>query len=716
MSGAWNPVLSGRLLTAVAVAVIAVNGWGPRPVLRWAQASGTEKRQRGHDLDITVDTRWAGGVAGGYFPIRISARNNASDRTVTFRVHGRQQMPTAVRTIDLKSNTRVEFSLLVPMVGRVGYGTQLVLEQNGRWLDGMEFPISFPQRATEWSQPSCLVIATDRIDFTEYDLAVHDVFRFKATSRRGGPTVSVGAETDRQDVSPNLLPKSWLAYSGLDMVAIPLQVLQALQGEQRDALLGWVETGGTLIVTGVGKPIDESAELASALGLGERSASQGGWEPPPANSRNSVSYIPTSREAEDANKKVREVEQKARQQGKSHQEIQKLVVAARRARGEAAFAWPATGSPFAFRKLQQGLVVGFVDNSMNGTRHDWCWFFRALSKQPMGLQRLQWDKRHGMSARVGHPEFLGFTVPGIDSVPVVAFLLLITLFSIVIGPVNFLFLRSRGKLYLLVVTVPVIAAVTSVVMLGYAMLSHGFGVKSYTRSITFLDQGNEKAVTMARVALFAGMAPSVLEFSRDTAVYPVRPLGSEIFSGGTVDWTNAQELVNGWIQTRTRAQLQTIRRHAVRGRLTVGTADGNTLTVANGLEWNLRHLVLRDLQGNLFYVSSLPAGRSAELSLVTDNQRPRQLLAVIAQHFAEQQQAAARIGSSRSAQSRYRARETSLGSASSFNTGILELSLRSMGIPSTRKTYVALVDGDPGIQRGVSSSDRDSLHVLKGNY
>ncbi len=715
MSGVTTPFQPGRLTTAIAaaIAVIVVSGWGPGQVVRSARAAGAETRRRGHDLDITVDTRWAGSCAGGYFPLRISARNNAKDRTVTFRLKGRQQMPSVVRTMDLKSNTQVEFILLVPMVGQAGYGAQLVVEHNGRWLDGMEFPITFPQRSTQWPQPSLLVIAADRIDFTEYDLAVHHAYRPTVPMRGRGSAVSVGAETDHQDVPPALLPKTWLAYSGLDMVAIPLQLLQTLQAEQRDALLGWVETGGTLLVTEVGKPASESAELASALGLDDRAAIEDAWQAAPAAARTSVSYIQTSKEAEDADKRAREAEQQARGQKKSRQEIQRAGIDARRVDRKTDFAWPTADAAFAFRRIQQGLVVGFVDDPMNGTRHDWSWFFRS---QRMGLQRLVWETRHGMSARRGHPEFLGFTVPGIESVPVVAFLVLITLFSVVIGPVNFLFLRRRGKLYLLVITVPAIAAVTSVTMLGYALFSHGFGVKSHTRSITFLDQGNEKAVTMARVALFAGMAPSSLEFTRDTAVYPVWPLAGDTFDSGTADWTNAQELASGWIQTRTRAQLQTIRRYAVRGRLTVGTPVGNTLTVANGLEWDLRHLTVRDVQGKLYYVNSLAAGRSAELTLVTDNQEPQKIVAVITKHFADQQQASARVASFNLSRSRRVRNLQQSGYSSSFNTGMLEMSLRSGTVPATGKTYVALVDGDPGIQRGVSSSDRDSLHLLRGAY
>jgi hypothetical protein len=319
-----------------------------------------------------------------------------------------------------------------------------------------------------------------------------------------------------------------------------------------------------------------------------------------------------------------------------------------------------------------------------------------------------------MSARSGHQGFLGFTVPGVDGVPVGAFLVLITLFSVIIGPVNFVYLRRRGQLYLLVVTVPVIAFVTSVAMLGYAAVSHGLGIKSHTRSITFLDQGSETAVTMARVALFAGMAPSSLEFSRDTAVYPVWPANSN-FGGASADWTDRQVLSNGWIKTRTRAQLQTVRRYPLRGRISVGTPDEQgRVTVDNGLEWDLRYLYVCDASGTRYLAQDVSAGRSVTLEQLprSDSSRLTPLTNSVSQHYSV---------SAHGSGQRFGGNISTEVSPAEFGFSLLEINLSSFKHPSgfdqmPARSYMAILDEDPGVERGCSTSDTEALHVLVGRY
>ena len=105
--------------------------------------------------------------------------------------------------------------------------------------------------------------------------------------------------------------------------------------------------------------------------------------------------------------------------------------------------------------------------------------------------------------------------PGIGGVPVYGFMVLITGFAVLIGPVNYFYLQRKRLLWLLLVTVPVTALVTSVLLVGYSIASHGFSVRSRIRSLTVLDQKSHSAVTVARLALFAGVAPS-----RRPAVFP----------------------------------------------------------------------------------------------------------------------------------------------------------------------------------------------------
>src|SRR5437016_1134317 len=47
-------------------------------------AAGSETSRRANDLQLSVDTRWAGGANGGYYPIRIRLTNLARPRALEF--------------------------------------------------------------------------------------------------------------------------------------------------------------------------------------------------------------------------------------------------------------------------------------------------------------------------------------------------------------------------------------------------------------------------------------------------------------------------------------------------------------------------------------------------------------------------------------------------------------------------------------------------------
>lgn len=662
-----------------------------------------QQRLTGEDLDIVVDSRWAGTTQGGYLPVRIRARNNAKDRSVTFQVRGAAVSPVT-QTIQLQSGATTELTVLVPMIGELKYNRPVLqVSVDGKRISGLETNFEVRGRSAPWPEPAMLVISDRKGSFDDYDKAVHAFFQVQPQSfynRRSYRRVT--SESDRQWITPEMLPRTWLAYSGLDIVSVPIATLIAMETDARQAILGWVETGGTLLVTDVGEKASESRKLAAVLELAQRAAVGDTWRVPTDASRKAALVLNPAMIANP-------------DPGTAAVASPATVVKAEKSKSAAAvveLSWPSGDEAFAFRRIQQGRVVAFPGDPMTGTEADWAWFFGALSGSQVGSRWLNWQGRHGMSSRQGQEDFLGFTVPGVAGVPIAAFLILITLFSIVIGPVNFVYLKRRGQLYLLVVTVPVIALVTSVSMIGYATVSHGLGIKSHTRSITFLDQGQETAVTIARVAMFAGMAPSSLEFSRESAVYPVYPRRSE-FAGASVDWTDRQVFSNSWIKTRTPAQFQVVRRFPLRGRISIGSPDDQgQLPVDNGLEWNLRCLFVHDASGDRYLAQDVMAGRAVTIKKLPPGDLHNQMIPttkMVSDHF---------VSTSGPTGSRGGPRED-FSLENQFS--LLEVNLRSFQSWSgfdqmPRRSYMAIIDQDPGIERGCSTSDTGSLHVLVGRY
>ena len=261
---------------------------------------------------------------------------------------------------------------------------------------------------------------------------------------RFGALPATDASALAEVVPPDSLPDSWIDYSGLDFVAISRDDLADLKPSSRSAVLKWVHCGGNLIVHQAGKTSKDVETLERLLELPENAAVGARW-----------------------------TESDGRK----------------------------TPSPFATRQLMLGLVCAFPDQ-LPDSPIDWSAFLSSV-----GEPRFSWMQRHGIAPDFGTEEFFNFMNPGIRGVPVYGFMVLITAFAVLIGPVNYFYLRRKRLLWLLLVTVPATALVTSVLLVGYSVAAHGFSIRSRIRSLTVLDQKSHSAVTVARLALFAGVAP-----------------------------------------------------------------------------------------------------------------------------------------------------------------------------------------------------------------
>jgi hypothetical protein len=239
----------------------------------------------------------------------------------------------------------------------------------------------------------------------------------------------------------------------------------------------------------------------------------------------------------------------------------------------------------------------------------------------VGEPRSSWMQRHGVVPDFGTEEFFNFMNPGIRGVPVYGFMVLITAFAVLIGPVNYFYLRRKRMLWLLLVTVPATALVTSVLLVGYSVATHGFSIRSRIRSLTVLDQKSHSAVTVARLALFAGVAPARgMQFSPETAVYPVFPPTAEP-GAFTVDWTEKQALTSGWLFSRTRTQFLTIAHAEQPERVEIKPGKDGGLAIVNGLPWELEAVIVADESGRLLSARSVLPNASEPLAGLSETNR-----------------------------------------------------------------------------------------------
>jgi hypothetical protein len=610
-------------------------------------------------IDVAIDGEWPGCGNGGYFPIRVRAVNRGHPRTMAFTFTSNYgALPTVSRTIELQTES-LNFSLLVPCVGGESYGTVRVA------VDGSNVPelahsVSLPA-TRDWSTqgPSVLLIDTRDTDWSGFKSGVEAIVGASTASSGGGYSPSITAGDDHKYVPPDSLPGEWQAYTGLDLVAVDLNTLRRLESDDRTAILRWVDAGGTLLVY-------------SAVGA------EGGDAP------SAVDAVLSSGES-----------------------------------GDGAVEWSRSANRdggFMTRDQILGKVVAVPRDPFRDFAADqWQSLLSSL-----GRQRWDWSDRHGFSARNPSSNFMEFLVPSVKGVPVFAFLILITLFAILIGPVNYVYLWKQKRLYLLIVTIPGIAFITSLSLFAYSAVAHGFATRSRVRSLTYVDQPSMTAVESSRVSYYSGLAPSGgLNFSRDSAVYPIWAPESE-FESGSVDWTEKQHLESGWLRSRTRTQFYVTTHRNERGRLEVKPAGG-LLSVSNGFEWDLEALVVGDVEGRLYFAEELAAGDAANLEPLKSGDASAIMNALTAHPLIAP--AYAPVG--RPGYGRYGGYyggyspptvTYSSNQVERLLTPLAQSTTYESG-PQRKRWYAAILRENPNLDLGVSSAREEaSVHVLMGKY
>lgn len=189
-------------------------------------------------------------------------------------------------------------------------------------------------------------------------------------------------------------------------------------------------------------------------------------------------------------------------------------------------------------------------------------------------------------------------VPGLGDAPVRGFVLIIVLFAIVVGPVNFTLLKRRRRPLLVLLTVPALGFGTTALLLGYGLVQDGLGVRGAATSWTFLDQPQREGAALTARTLFAGIAPATFALGNDSVLLSDRcAKGREFRDGWQLD-AASNALDGGVLPSRTATPLLAVQQGPVRARLLVREqADGTLQLLADGGIEAEGQVVLCDLQG-----------------------------------------------------------------------------------------------------------------------
>jgi hypothetical protein len=515
---------------------------------------------------------------------------------------------------------------------------------------------------------------------------------------------------------PDELPTRWIELSQHDVAIISLEELEQMarqNARQRQALLDWLHGGPTLVVYGVGDDFDRLAEVEKLLKLPPLTGAENklfrGWRAASESDRGEV------RNYSSYNNVYRAAPAIAAPSPAPPTNIPPPA------------ARPAGQPLFVSRPAQLGWVIAIgTEKAFPGTHADWSWVISSIP-----AQREQWMKRHGMSLEVENEDFWNWHIPGVGAAPVFGFLALATLFAVVIGPVNYLLLGRIGRLYLLLITVPVGAALVTLFLFGYAILSDGLGVRARVRSFSLLDQQNQRTWSWSRQTYYASLVPSKgLVYPDDTAVFPLVHHPEQYARPGSnryrVHWEgNQQRLAAGFLRSRTLTQFLGIRAAPSKLRLEVAESviGQSPPKVANQLQTRVRRLVLRGRSGDYFWAEDgLEIGEATSLKPISAADARKLVAQVLADNkpaFPEGYDPSADSG-----RGGFFWNVGWWGQSSvrpDHGSSILESNLRSLEIGPgdllEPGTYCAVVERAPDVPLGIENvTEEMSLHVVIGRW
>ena len=577
-------------------------------------------------LSLRMEVDWAQGP--GYLPVKVTindASPAAGDRTFTVELKGVFYLPNdpksiARQDIEMPGGAASATAMIsLPTAGNVPHILCNVWE-DGVKVEELETGPMPTNTGPMWGwggavrdTAAMFVVNRDPADI----LPIVEGFGqrgYWTAQQSSNATFPIHGAQGIEFVPPANLSSQWIDYVALDLLCLSLRDLGELQASSPDKLAAirrWVWAGGNLWVFGAG---DESqlssleALLLPHLESGRTTAER--WRSPAGAERTTIdSTVLTQLQGEAVFGGGMYVPLPAVDVDDDGNPVQSTEPVAQAPKPSA--------REFRIRNVELGQIVAIAESDP-----DEIFKFSALDWRTIrvacGNHRVDWSARHGISTVQANQDFWNFLIAGVGLPPVTVFRVLITVFTVLIGPINYWWLRKKRRLHLLLFVVPASAAVVTISLGVYAIFADGFATQLRSRSYTRIDQASGESQAWTRLSYYAGLAPSQgLSFSTQTAVLPIQySAGGRTFDNSrTTGWSDRQHLASGWLNSRTPTQYLTIRSAPSRRRIKVDAAgDNGRPRVTNELGVSIRHLLLCDGAGAPYYVGELASDATATLT------------------------------------------------------------------------------------------------------
>lgn len=495
--------------------------------------------------------------ASGFYPIEVEIENREGSRT--FEAFTQGAGLGCAQRIRLNAGQRARLLLLhpVPIMGDNPYffgyaGFNVRLAVNGGVVDEFNSHISSANRSS--SVNTWWVGELDGAALDVVGKALGERWSFTVPYRSSyssgsasTPAPSYDIEQARQSflaLQPTDLPISWRGLTTGDIVVCPWSALASLDGERRTAIAEWVQSGGVLVAPGA--PAFDEARTR--------------W-----------------REWTGGN-------------------LRKVPLAAE---GEAVCGWAGSDLLGQIHALR-------VDDGTTPSRT--AALARWLKWVPPAVGtylQANADQQSNQLARPGTTT-RGWSCLTEDEVPrvlrrspwlIVGFL---SMWVLALFPLQYFWLRQRRHLGWLPFSTLGTSLIWMAAMTNYGIFTQGVGIRSITRTWTWLDQNSHRSVTAGFTALVSGWSrPEGLPLPEGGWFLPSLPPGDSSYRANTskeyrYNWNTPPRLSGGWLMPRSLECLSLRQVGTVRERLQIERQADGRMKVTNGLGTDILALMIVD--------------------------------------------------------------------------------------------------------------------------
>jgi hypothetical protein len=514
------------------------------------------------------------------------------------------------------------------------------------------------------------------------------------------------AWTQFRPIDEMLLHETWLGYSQLDVIIIAEPVLDRIETskpKQMSAIIDWIAAGGNLWVYAASQ--SNSTFLAKCK-----------CQTVPASkviAKQRVAGMLDLKQKNDTSELTYEYWQGVQKKSDDYSFRDRAAKMASRAdvfkklqMDEHPFGQtsPATTIAPDIRTTTYGIgTIIVIDNEDPFPGSFQFWKSVANLYRP---EQINWIDRNGVQASSGNKSYWNWLIASVGQPPVTSFIVLNTLFAIVIGPVAYFFFRSRERLYLLFFFAPAFALIVTSSLFAYAMFADGTKTRARTRQLTWMDTEHGENTTQSRQTYYAVFGSGTgLSLADDVAIFPIRisnainryQYHNNTPPKGTISLTKERQQLSGsYLPARNQVQYLTIHPGSFDGGLSFEFKP-DAVSVTNNMPLKMHELVIRDQQGLFWSASKIPVGATAEMTRAD----AKVAAELIEMDFIPDTTEAPLLNANRN-------------NASLVQSGILESKLSQWERKFPVGHFIAAADllsGELGVNHAVI---QDSVHVLMG--